>query len=188
MTAWPLLLVLVLVAACAQMPERVVLLQGAVVVKTARGETQLSTPYASAEVTRGTATPGRFTADDVHTRYGAVLAAQPPPPQSFEVLFFFDKTELTAESSILFERIKIAIAQRPAPEIVVIGHTDRVGPEAVNDRLSLRRAEAVRDAFVAIGVSGDQIAVIGRGTHDLAVLTADQVPEPRNRRAEIRVR
>lgn len=188
MTAWPILPVLVLVTACAQMPDRVVLLQGAVVVKTAKGETELSTPYASAEVKRGTATPGQSTADDVRVRYGALLEAQPPRPQSFEVLFLFNKAELTPDSAILLEWIKTAIAARPAVEIVVIGHTDRMGPESVNDRLSIRRAETVRDALVAIGVSRDQIAVVGRGERDLAVPTADEVPEPRNRRAEIKVR
>jgi OOP family OmpA-OmpF porin len=186
--AWPILLVSVLVTACAQMHDRVVLLQGAVVVKTGKGETELSTPYASADVKHGTATLGQSTADDVHTRYGALLEAQPPRPQSFELLFLFDKAELTPDSAILLERIKTAIVAWPAPEIVVIGHTDRVGPESVNDRLSIRRAEAVRDALVAIGISGDQIAIIGRGEHDLAVLTVNEVPEPRNRRAEIKIR
>ena len=188
MTAWPILPVLVLVTACVQMPDRVVLLQGTVVVKTAQGETELSTPYASAEVKRGTATPGQSSADDVHARYGALLEAQPPRPQSFEILFLFNQAGLTPDAAILLERIKTAIAARPAAEIVVIGHTDRVGPEAVNDRLSIRRAEAVRDALVAIGIAGDQIAAVGRGKRDMAVPTADEVPEPRNRRAEIRIR
>ena len=40
------------------------------------------------------------------------------------------------------------IARRPSPEIVVIGHTDRVGTVPYNDALSLRRAERVRDELV----------------------------------------
>lgn len=188
MTVWPTLLVLALVAGCAQMPDRVVLLQGGVVVKTVKGETELTTPYSTAEVKRGTATPGRSSAEDVQNRYGALLAAQPPRPRSFEVLFLFNKAELTPDSAILLEWIKTAIAALPAAEIVVIGHTDTLGPEWVNDRLSLRRAETVRDALMAIGFARDQIAVVGRGKRDLAVPTAAEMPEPRNRRAEIKVR
>ena len=58
----------------------------------------------------------------------------------------------------------------------------------MNDRLSVRRAEVVRDALAAIGVPVEKIAVVGRGEREPAVATADEVPEPRNRRAEIKVR
>jgi len=55
------------------------------------------------------------------------------------------------------------IARRPAPEIVVIGHTDRVGAVTHNDTLSLRRAERVRNELVKVGIAPDRIRVAGRG-------------------------
>jgi outer membrane protein OmpA-like peptidoglycan-associated protein len=46
----------------------------------------------------------------------------------------------------------------------------------------------VRATLIAVGIPANAISVAGRGEHDLAVQTADQVPEPRNRRAEIKIR
>jgi outer membrane protein OmpA-like peptidoglycan-associated protein len=79
------------------------------------------------------------------------------------------------------------IARRPAPEIVVIGHTDRVGAVPYNDTLSLRRAERVRDELVKVGIAADRIRVAGRGEREPLVPTADEVAEARNRRVEINV-
>ena len=65
------------------------------------------------------------------------------------------------------------------------GHTDTSGPEAYNMALSLRRANAVKDALVRNGVPAQAITVIGRGEQGLLVQTADGVREPQNRRVEI---
>jgi outer membrane protein OmpA-like peptidoglycan-associated protein len=75
-----------------------------------------------------------------------------------------------------------------SPEIVVIGHTDRVGTLEYNDKLSLKRADVVRAALVAAGVPPGQIDIAGRGEREPAVATPDEIAEPRNRRVEIMVR
>ena len=74
------------------------------------------------------------------------------------------------------------------PDVLVIGHTDKVGNDAVNDALSRQRADVVRKALVARGVAPENIVVIGRGKRDPIVPTADGVAEARNRRVEILVR
>ncbi|MGH8751809.1 MAG: OmpA family protein, partial [Burkholderiales bacterium] len=80
------------------------------------------------------------------------------------------------------------IARRPAPEVVVIGHTDAVGTLEYNDTLSLQRAKKVRDDLVKLGIPTEHIRVAGRGKRELLVPTRDEVSEPRNRRVEISVR
>ena len=65
------------------------------------------------------------------------------------------------------------------------GHTDLSGSFDYNMGLSLRRADAVRDALIAGGVSPNQITTAGRGEAEPAVPTADGVREQANRRAEI---
>ena len=80
------------------------------------------------------------------------------------------------------------IAKRPVPDVVVIGHTDKVGSDAFNDSLSRQRAEVVRAALTARGVAPDKIATIGRGKREPIVATAEGVAEARNRRVEIQVR
>lgn len=66
------------------------------------------------------------------------------------------------------------------------GHCDTVGPRELNQRLSERRALAVRDFLVArYGVDPSRLETIGRGEDDPLVPTADNVPEPRNRRVQV---
>ena len=68
-------------------------------------------------------------------------------------------------------------------------HGDRphrhVGPESYNMALSLRRANAVKDALVRDGVPAQAISVVGKGETGLLVQTGDNVREPQNRRVEI---
>ena len=65
--------------------------------------------------------------------------------------------------------------------LYVAGHTDTVGKAKDNQRLSERRAQAIADYFIAHGLTKMPIFVRGFGA--LAVKTADNVAEPRNRRA-----
>jgi OOP family OmpA-OmpF porin len=69
--------------------------------------------------------------------------------------------------------------------IAVTGHTDTSGAPAYNMALSLRRANAVKDALVREGIAAAAIAVTGRGETQLLVQTGDNVKEPQNRRVEI---
>ena len=59
------------------------------------------------------------------------------------------------------------------------------GPESYDMALSLRRANAVKDALVREGVPAQAISVVGRGEQGLLVQTGDGVREPQNRRVEI---
>jgi len=70
----------------------------------------------------------------------------------------------------------------------VIGHTDTVGADAFNDKLSLERAQTVREILIGMGVPAQNITAAGRGRRELLVPTADNVSEPRNRRVELNVR
>ena len=73
-------------------------------------------------------------------------------------------------------------------DIMVIGHTDTVGGLAYNDKLSLARAEKLRDMLVGLGIPAERVAAAGRGKREPLVPTEDNVSEPRNRRVEINVR
>jgi len=100
-------------------------------------------------------------------------------------LFAFDSVALDEAAEREVAAAAEAAARLPEARVVVVGHTDRKGSDAYNLKLSLRRAEAVRDALVAQGVAPDRIDTIGRGEWDPAVPTADEVAEPANRRAEV---
>ena len=166
-------------------PSRVVLLPGpdgkvgAVIVETQMGAQVLDKAYAGVVVgQQGSLTARQETAASVNQRYGAALQAQPMRPVSYTVQFAFGSaTELTPESFAVIEEVKADLATRPAPEITVIGHTDRVGTN-----------ETVRNILLAAGLKAVRIESAGRGMREPLVPTADQVAEARNRRVEISIR
>ena len=63
--------------------------------------------------------------------------------------------------------------------IFVCGYSDNVGSASANLTISQRRAEAVRDALVALGISADEIVLLAVGNRDLLVPTANGVRERR---------
>lgn len=176
--------------------ERVVLLPdadgkaGAVLVKTARDERLLDTPYATIAIDqRGAIRSVEPAQAAVQARYSATLQAMPPRPRSFVVHFALGSaTEFVSGSKPVLDELKAFLSAHPAPEITVIGHTDRVGTVEFNDTLSRQRAQTVRDLLVEIGIQAVSMDVAGRGEREPLVQTADEVPEEKNRRVEISVR
>ena len=113
----------------------------------------LDKPYAAATMARGDIAPYAATPEEVKARFGAALAAQPPAPVRFVLYFVENSDELTPASRVSFDEAYAEIARHPVPDIVVIGHTDRSGNDAVNDALAAparairaRRARAPRRA------------------------------------------
>ena len=184
-----------LCSACAPLTERVILLPagddgrlGAVTVTSARGAIVLAEPYAQADVLDGQPLRLRSDAPSVQRVYGQLLEMQPPRPRRFVVNLVPGSDEPAPESSVLLEQIVQALAATPGADLVVVGHTDRVGPLAANDQLSLRRAQAMRARLIAAGADAARISIAGRGEREPAVPTEDGVAEPRNHRVEIRLR
>ena len=162
---------------------------GALSVESGGQQAVLDQPFAAARVKEpGRVEPGAVTEQEARQAFGAALGAQPERPASFLLYFLEGRDELTPDSKQVVGSILSEIAKRSAPEIVVIGHTDRVGSVPSNDALSLRRAERMRDELVKAGIPAERISVAGRGEREPLVPTADEVPEPRNRRVEINVR
>ena len=88
----------------------------------------------------------------------------------------------------MLDQLRSYLRSHPAPEIVVIGHTDRVGSVQANDLLSRQRAETVRGFLLEAGFQAASMEVAGRGEREPLVPTPDEIAEPLNRRVEINVR
>jgi outer membrane protein OmpA-like peptidoglycan-associated protein len=162
---------------------------GTVVVERRGERTVLNQAYAASRVVGGSPPQAqRLSADDVRNGFAVALGALPDRPKSFLVYFLEGTDEFTSESRIEFQKILTELRGRGAPDVVVIGHTDRVGNAQFNDRLSLQRAERVRGELVGLGIQTARIQTAGRGEREPLVLTDDEIPEPRNRRVEINVR
>jgi outer membrane protein OmpA-like peptidoglycan-associated protein len=126
--------------------------------------------------------------DAVRAEFAIALGSLPDRPKSFLVYFLEGTDEFTEESGVEFGRILAELRERGAPDVVVIGHTDRVGNLQYNDRLSLQRAERVRGELIRLGIPERRVRIAGRGEREPLVATDDEIPEPRNRRVEINVR
>jgi opacity protein-like surface antigen len=123
-------------------------------------------------------------------RFGAAPPPPPPPPPvvappSFMVFFDWDRSNLSQQALNTIKQASDAFKTKGNARITATGHTDTSGPEAYNMALSLRRANAVKDALVRNGVPAQAISVIGMGEKGLLVQTGDGVREPQNRRVEI---
>ena len=187
-----------LLAACSTAPStRVVLLPqadgkpSAVVVSTQDGEETLSQPFDRATAKLGAhGAPNVDKADPERVKKDnkTLFDLMPPPAQNFTVYFEAGGTVLTAASQVSMNEALAAALARSGGEIVITGHTDTVGTQARNDNLSLTRAQEIRQLFIARDFPPSRIEAVGRGERDLAVRTADEVAEPRNRRVTIEVR
>ena len=181
-------------AACAPATRVVLLPQegvptAAVTVQARQGQVVLDQPYAVAEVaSSGSVDTAQTNAQQVEKRYGQLLSVQPAAEQRFTLLFMPGGAQLTPESSAALADVLARATERPGGEVIIIGHTDRVGSVESNDTLSLQRAQAVRQLVIDRGFDPNRVEAVGRGEREPVVQTADEVEEPKNRRAEIVVR
>ena len=95
---------------------------------------------------------------------------------------------LTPGSDAVLERAFFALTSNPQIRIEIVGYTDNVGDQRSNQRLSLRRAEAVSSWLVRKGIGTTRIVTVGMGP--LEPLAPNTTPEGRakNRRIEFHVR
>jgi len=99
--------------------------------------------------------------------------------------FEFDKADLRPEDRELLSRIAGIILTSHDYTISVNGHTDDVGSAAYNQKLSERRAEAVRDYLVQSGLSAEIITVTGHGKELPLVAGTSEAARAKNRRVEL---
>jgi OmpA-OmpF porin, OOP family len=102
-----------------------------------------------------------------------------------DLTFDFATPNLTPGALPTLDAVAAALKASPGAQILVEGHTDATGVPADNERLSLERASAVKNALVARGVDADSIAVAGLGQDQ--PIAPNDTPEGRakNRRTEI---
>jgi outer membrane protein OmpA-like peptidoglycan-associated protein len=99
--------------------------------------------------------------------------------------FEFDKAELRPEDRELLSRIAGILMTAHDYTISVNGHTDDVGSDAYNQKLSERRAQAVCDYLVKAGLSPDILSVQGHGKTLPLVKGVSDAARAKNRRVEL---
>jgi OOP family OmpA-OmpF porin len=114
-------------------------------------------------------------------------AAVEPPARDYLVFFDFDKTDIRNDSAGILDRVVDAFGKLKGKVVSLIGHADRAGSQAYNQKLSERRAVSVRAYLEQRGIQTRAIETSGRGETDPRVPTPDGVREQENRRVEIRL-
>jgi iron complex outermembrane receptor protein len=114
-----------------------------------------------------------------------VAAPAPTVPHSYLVFFDFNKSDLTPQATQIVDQAAANAGPAHVTRLTVTGHTDTVGSDAYNMRLSRRRAESVAAELEKDGIASGEIEIVAKGKRDLLVPTADGVREPQNRRVQI---
>jgi hypothetical protein len=120
----------------------------------------------------------------------ALTAPPAPPPSvaqapSYLLFFDWDKSNLSPQAMATISQAAAAYKATGGARISDVGNTDTSGSTGYNMALSIRRADAVKNALIQNGVPAAAIESTGRGETSLLVQTPDGVREPQNRRVEL---
>ncbi|GAA4331523.1 OmpA family protein [Pigmentiphaga soli] len=133
----------------------------------------------------------------------APTPAPPPPPPapapapavpvsekvtySADALFDFDKAVVKPEARTRLDELVNQIKGISLEVVIAVGHTDSIGTEAYNQRLSVRRAEAVKAYLVSKGIEANRIYTEGKGETQPVADNRTAAGRAKNRRVEIEV-
>jgi OOP family OmpA-OmpF porin len=117
----------------------------------------------------------------------------PAPPAASKVTFAadaffdFDKSVLKPEGRAKLDDLVSKIRDVNLEVIIAVGHTDSVGSDAYNQRLSVRRAEAVKAYLVTKGIERNRVYTEGKGEKQPVADNRTKEGRAKNRRVEIEV-
>jgi OOP family OmpA-OmpF porin len=125
----------------------------------------------------------------------AARPAAPPPPAvaaskvtfAADAFFDFDKSVLKPEGRAKLDDLVQKIKPINLEVIIAVGHTDSIGTVAYNQRLSVRRAEAVKAYLVSKGIERNRVYTEGKGKSQPVADNRTKEGRAKNRRVEIEV-
>jgi outer membrane protein OmpA-like peptidoglycan-associated protein len=112
-------------------------------------------------------------------------AAPPAPQKAWMVFFDTDSSTLSQQGTTTVGEAANVAKSTPNARVSITGYTDTEGNPAYNQALSVRRANAVKNALVSSGVAAQAITLTGAGEGGLLIETPDQTKNEKNRRVQI---
>ncbi len=104
-----------------------------------------------------------------------------------DVLFDFDKSVIKPEGKSKLDDLSNKIRGINLEVVIAIGHTDSIGTDEYNQKLSVRRAESVKAYLVSKGVEPNRIYTEGKGKKQPVATNKTAEGRAKNRRTEIEV-
>lgn len=102
-----------------------------------------------------------------------------------DISFDTGRSEIKPNLRPILDQFASGLSGQPNTEVRIVGHTDNTGPDAVNDPLSVQRAEAARQYLAARGVDPRRVTIAGRGEREPIASNATDAGRAQNRRVEI---
>jgi outer membrane protein OmpA-like peptidoglycan-associated protein len=102
-----------------------------------------------------------------------------------DVSFDTGRADIKPNMRPILDQFASGLSGQPNTEVRIIGHADATGSDAMNDQLSLQRAQATRSYLASRGVDPSRIMVAGRGEREPVADNSTEAGRARNRRVEI---
>lgn len=102
-----------------------------------------------------------------------------------EVSFDYDSAAIKPTFRPTLEKLADVLSKYDRNRVTIVGHTDATGAETYNQTLSVRRAQAVEDELVTLGVPNGMMSATGRGEAEPRATNATEAGRQLNRRVEI---
>lgn len=103
------------------------------------------------------------------------------------LLFGFDSSVIRSAAQQNLSTLAASLQEYPGTQLLVVGHTDSVGSDDYNQRLSEQRAASAAAYLVAQGVARDRIRTVGRGELEPEAPNATDTGRAQNRRVEVAI-
>lgn len=104
-----------------------------------------------------------------------------------DAFFDFDKAVLKADGKAKLDDLTSKLGSLNLEVIIAVGHTDSIGSDAYNQKLSIRRAEAVKSYLVSKGIESNRVYTEGKGEKQPVATNKTAAGRAQNRRVEIEV-
>ncbi len=104
-----------------------------------------------------------------------------------DISFATGRSDVSTTFAPILNQFATSLNQNPVTTVTIIGHTDSTGSDAINNPLSIDRANSTRNYLVARGVAGNRVATDGRGSREPIADNNTNEGRDKNRRVEIYV-